>query len=1208
MWSNNNDDDNNSTSRGFWTPPASWRSQQSPKVAMMPMSERKERVYHPSCKRDLFHVVHKVPAGDSPYVRAKHVQLIEKDPSKAVSLFWAAINAGDRVDSALKDMAVVMKQLDRADEAIEAIKSFRHLCPCDSQESIDNVLVELYKRSGRIEEEIEMLRCKLKLIEEGIVFSGKKTKTARSHGRKIQINVEQERSRILGNLAWAYLQHHDYGLAEQHYRKALSLEPDQNKQCNLAICLMHMNRIPEAKSLLQTVKALSGSKPMDDSYAKSFERACQILAEFESHSRVNPTKQNEDHQRSLPLPTTRNLKQVAGSPNGDPYVSGFMDSIKCTGGFNEERMLADEQNRRYNRQNRSENEKSFFVYNNRNSHCISSELRGPQSSPQTAADNSWRRGSYFEGPVERLGFASKMKENRCSFTETGPASAQKKTAITSPALFTQPRRCTLGGFDQGDQIRIMWGEDTVETKKENGIRNLSEELLGSSDDHNTSWKRNVRENVGQRKSAREDSNASLKCPREQTAFIDKAGVLKDSTDCDWDQSADTSRSKSLGQDRILKSRRKSWADMVEEEEEEGEEQELFTVDLGQGFNSWNHEDASTDENLNANIVHQNSYQKFQQGTICQKLEAVDLQDSISTMNAVSLRNRTARRSLSYESAEDANTKRRNRWYRYYPTLNAVSSRNPTTRRSLSCESAEDANTEEKQVADLYFTACSPPPVPPQLSINRHIHLSRLIAYNLILKSEFLIMPFTVINLIDSRYNPSSNFSLGCKLKRAMCAMKSYRLSELSNAEVESLKARPRIDFSSIFGTVIADSNEVRPMELFICSCSYTAKFDKVKLDKIVENVFELPDPELEAAVREAFDVAYDNIYAFHLAQRSAEKSIENMKGVRCKRVARSIGSVGLYVPGGTAVLPSTALMLAIPAQIAGCKTVVLATPPSQDGSICKEVLYCAKKAGVTHILKAGGAQAISAMAWGTDSCPKVEKIFGPGNQYVTAAKMILQNSEAMISIDMPAGPSEVLVIADRYASPVHIAADLLSQAEHGPDSQVVLVVAGDGVDMKTIEDEISKQCQCLPRGEYASKALSHSFTVFARDMVEALSFSNLYAPEHLIINVKDAEKWESFIENAGSVFLGPWTPESVGDYASGTNHVLPTYGYARMYGGVSLDSFQKYMTVQSLTEEGLRMLGPYVATMAEVEGLDAHKRAVTLRLQDIEARQVSNMA
>ncbi|KAK9743292.1 hypothetical protein RND81_03G229800 [Saponaria officinalis] len=443
-------------------------------------------------------------------------------------------------------------------------------------------------------------------------------------------------------------------------------------------------------------------------------------------------------------------------------------------------------------------------------------------------------------------------------------------------------------------------------------------------------------------------------------------------------------------------------------------------------------------------------------------------------------------------------------------------------------------------------------------------------------------------------------------KGVNCAMKSYKLSELTFSEVDKLKARPRIDFSSIFDVVqpIVDDVRTRGDDAVI---EFTSKFDKVQLDQVVEEVADLPDPELEPHIKEAFDVAYDNIYAFHLAQKSEGNVVENMKGVRCKRVARSIGSVGIYVPGGTAVLPSTALMLSIPAKIAGCKTVVLATPPSKDGSICKEVLYCAKKAGVTHILKAGGAQAITAMAWGTSSCPKVEKIFGPGSQYVTAAKMILQNSEAMISIDMPAGPSEVLVIADKYANPVHIAADLLSQAEHGPDSQVVLVVAGEDVNINAIEDEISKQCQSLPRGEFAAKALSHSFTVFARDMVEAISFSNLYAPEHLIINVNDAEKWEGFIENAGSVFMGKWTPESVGDYASGTNHVLPTYGYARMYGGVSLDSFQKYITVQSLTEEGLRNLGPYVATMAQVEGLEAHKRAVTLRLQDIEAAQTSSM-
>ncbi|KAI3930026.1 hypothetical protein MKW92_032481 [Papaver armeniacum] len=396
----------------------------------------------------------------------------------------------------------------------------------------------------------------------------------------------------------------------------------------------------------------------------------------------------------------------------------------------------------------------------------------------------------------------------------------------------------------------------------------------------------------------------------------------------------------------------------------------------------------------------------------------------------------------------------------------------------------------------------------------------------------------------SSFHSLLRFSAKPKNNTIRCAMKSYRLSELSKTEVDSLKARPRVDFSSIFSTVqpIVDDVRNRGDEAVT---DYTARFDKVSLDKIIERVADIPDPQLDPAVKEAFDVAYDNIYAFHFAQKAPPVKVENMKGVRCKRVSRCITSVGLYVPGGTAVLPSTALMLAVPAQIAGCKIVVLATPPGKDGSICKEVLYCAKKAGVTHILKAGGAQAISAMAWGTSSCPKVEKIFGPGNQYVTAAKMILQNSEAMVSIDMPAGPSEVLVIADKHASPAHIAADLLSQA---------------------------------------------------------VSFSNLYAPEHLIMNVKDAENWEEFIENAGSIFLGPWTPESMGDYASGTNHVLPTYGYSRMYSGVSLDSFLKFITVQSLTEEGLKLLGPHVVKMAEVEGLEAHKRAVTLRLQDIEAR------
>jgi histidinol dehydrogenase len=360
----------------------------------------------------------------------------------------------------------------------------------------------------------------------------------------------------------------------------------------------------------------------------------------------------------------------------------------------------------------------------------------------------------------------------------------------------------------------------------------------------------------------------------------------------------------------------------------------------------------------------------------------------------------------------------------------------------------------------------------------------------------------------------------------------------------------------------------------------------------------LPAPTLPDDVRAAFDVAYDNIRAFHEAQLPTpqqERVVETMPGVRCRRVSRPIGAVGIYVPGGTAVLPSSALMLAVPAQIAGCRTVVLATPPRPDGSIAPEVLYCARKAGVTHVLRAGGAQAVAAMAYGTGSTPKVDKIFGPGNQYVTAAKMAVTNSEAMVAIDMPAGPSEVLVIADAGAPANHVAADLLSQAEHGPDSQVVLV-ALPGVDVGAVQAEIELQCAALPRGDTARRALEHSCVVRVADRDAAVRVSNAYAPEHLIVNVEDAEAWLPQLDNAGSVFLGRYTPESVGDYASGTNHVLPTYGYARMYSGVSLESYLKRMTVQELTREGLMRLGPSVAKMADVEGLDAHRRAVTLRM------------
>ncbi|KAG2483756.1 hypothetical protein HYH03_017411 [Edaphochlamys debaryana] len=429
---------------------------------------------------------------------------------------------------------------------------------------------------------------------------------------------------------------------------------------------------------------------------------------------------------------------------------------------------------------------------------------------------------------------------------------------------------------------------------------------------------------------------------------------------------------------------------------------------------------------------------------------------------------------------------------------------------------------------------------------------------------------------------------------APTTLRTYQYSQLSPAEMKQVLARPRVDFTSILNTVSPIVENVR-LKGDEAVKEYTAKFDRVNLDTVCVRIEDLPDPVLPADVTKAFDVAYDNIRAFHMAQQAQPLEVETMPGVRCRRVSRPINHVGVYVPGGTAVLPSSALMLSVPAAIAGCSTIVLATPPRPDGTVTPEVLYCAKKAGVTHILKAGGAQAVAAMAWGTGSCPKVDKILGPGNQFVTAAKMLLQNSEAMVAIDMPAGPSEVLVIADAGAPHAHVAADLLSQAEHGPDSQVVLV-ALPGVDLAGVAAEVERQCSALPRNDTARKALGHSYAVQVSSRAEAIAFSNAYAPEHLIVNVEDAEDWLPGLDNAGSVFLGRWTPESVGDYASGTNHVLPTYGYARMYSGVSLDSFQKRMTVQSLTYEGLQLLGPSVAKMAEVEGLDAHRRAVTLRL------------
>jgi len=428
-------------------------------------------------------------------------------------------------------------------------------------------------------------------------------------------------------------------------------------------------------------------------------------------------------------------------------------------------------------------------------------------------------------------------------------------------------------------------------------------------------------------------------------------------------------------------------------------------------------------------------------------------------------------------------------------------------------------------------------------------------------------------------------------------MKTYQYTQLTDSDIQKLCQRPRIDFASIFKTVQPILERVQN-EGDKAIIDLTEKFDGVRLSESTTNVDSNTTVALDDEIKNAFDTAYQNIYNFHMAQRPNELVVETMPGVLCRREARPIERVGLYVPGGSAILPSTALMLGVPAKIAGCREIVLATPPKKDGTIAPEMLYIAKLIGATCIVKAGGAQAIAAMAYGTESIPKVDKILGPGNQYVTAAKMILQNSEANISIDMPAGPSEVLVIADKQANPAFVASDLLSQAEHGPDSQVVLLSIK-GFDTEALEQELEQQLNVLPRVKIAKQSIGKSYIVKVDTVEEAIRFSNLYAPEHLIINVENASDYSDNIMNAGSVFLGPWSPESVGDYASGTNHTLPTYGYAKIFSGVSLDTFLKFITFQELTDSGLAEISGTVMTMADVEKLHAHKNAVQIRINAI---------
>lgn len=379
---------------------------------------------------------------------------------------------------------------------------------------------------------------------------------------------------------------------------------------------------------------------------------------------------------------------------------------------------------------------------------------------------------------------------------------------------------------------------------------------------------------------------------------------------------------------------------------------------------------------------------------------------------------------------------------------------------------------------------------------------------------------------------------------------------------------------------------------------YTREFDGVQIRTIAVTPKEIRQAvaSLDPTLKEAIILAAENLRKFHAIQHQAGEELETMKGVRCWRKAVGIEKVGLYIPGGSAPLFSTLLMLAIPATIAGCKEIVLCTPPQKDGSVHPAILFAAHHVGVTRIFKAGGVQAIAAMAYGTASIPKVYKIFGPGNAYVTMAKQLAQQEG--VAIDMPAGPSEVCVMADESADPEFVAADLLSQAEHGPDSQVLLVASHIDV-VEKVKLSLDKQLEQLPRKALAAQSLGNSVAVVIRDRDEAMELVNAYAPEHLILACEQAETVAEKVVNAGSVFIGHYSPESVGDYASGTNHTLPTNGFAKAYSGVSVDSFVKKITFQQLTREGLAEIGKAVVAMARAEGLEAHARAVSVRMSGL---------
>jgi histidinol dehydrogenase len=429
-------------------------------------------------------------------------------------------------------------------------------------------------------------------------------------------------------------------------------------------------------------------------------------------------------------------------------------------------------------------------------------------------------------------------------------------------------------------------------------------------------------------------------------------------------------------------------------------------------------------------------------------------------------------------------------------------------------------------------------------------------------------------------------------------MKTVNWADLSTSEQTQLLSRPAMSDSAALGNTVADIIKAIRTEGDIALVDFTKRFDKLEGDNFTKTADDIAQAtsRLGDDIKAAIKTAYEQVVKFHQAQVQDVITVETMPGVVCEMHTQAIESVGLYIPGGSAPLPSTVIMTGAPAQIAGCSRLVLCTPPP----IADEILYAASLCGVDEIYTVGGAQAVAALAYGTETIAAVDKIFGPGNSFVTEAKRQVSNDFAGAAIDMPAGPSEVLVIADKDADPAFIASDLLSQAEHGHDSQSILVTPCIKIAELTAI-ELEKQLALLSRREIAEKAIAHSVSIVCDDIEQAIEISNRYAPEHLIVQTENPRALQPKLKNAGSIFLGAWTPESVGDYASGTNHVLPTYGYTRTYSSLGLADFVKRYTVQELTADGLRRLAPTVTCLADAEGLTAHKRAVTIRMDKLNA-------